>query len=78
MASALMACILSLSLLAQSCFSLQYTPHTVLIHQGGDDPGDPLILTPYVKSGDTEKGSLSTVVLFFFKYILNFLLQQKA
>lgn len=53
---------LTLSLLAQLSHSLQYVPRTLLSPQEGDDPGDPLILTPYLVSGDIDKArSLSQV-----------------
>lgn len=42
--------------LARLAVCLQYMEHTVLKYEGQEDPGQPLILTPYINSGDIDQG----------------------
>ena len=39
-------------------FNLQNTAPRVFKYQGDDDPGQPLILTPYIQNGQIDQGIL--------------------
>lgn len=55
------------------CYSLglQYVPHTVLKHYGVEDPGDALILSPYIKNGQIDQGRSGWMLLLQILVILH-------
>ena len=60
-----------LTCLVQAILSLQYTAPRVFEYQGDDDPGQPLILTPYIQNGQIDQGILyASIVMLSLLYLL--------
>ena len=63
--------LLLVAYIVQATLALQYTPHRVFKYQGDDDPGQPLILTPYIQNGQIDQGiSYASIVMLSLLYVL--------